>query len=455
MSWSLRNKLIISFVGVTILSIIIAAFLANQGIKKEFSYYLEKRQENYIHNLTKALADGYQERGGWDNNLAYLAIRSGFREGYIVALTDKNRQLVWHLGQKSSKPKKRILQKLLSERRHLLNTYPITVEGQVVGYLEVQALGKSIRGEQDKFFLMALNKSLYLSALIGVFFALLLSLIISNNLSWPINKLMGIARKLKEGDLGVRFKERTSTIELNSLAASLNSLASTLEEQDMLRKRLTADLAHELRTPLAALQSHLEALIDGIWEITPEKLEGCHQEVLRLSRLIADLEQLNQFEQKMVEPQLERIDLKPLVENIVVNYIPQYEVKGVKLELIGDKEIFIMLDRDRFTQVMVNLLSNALKFTPQGGLVQVEIESKKGQAIIRVEDSGEGIAPEDIKHIFQRLYRGDKSRSKGTGGTGIGLAITKALVQAQGGIIKVESQLGKGTVFTINFPQVS
>jgi len=455
----LRDKLILSFLIVTVLSIIVTGFLANRSILKQFNSYLEIRQQEYSSDLVKALVEVYEHKGEWNPRMGNLVVRSGLREGYKVRLLDQNKKLIWgslngkHKNNLGSLHKKEMLEALGAES-YLPKLYPIKSSGEVIGYLEVGYLRRGIFAGQDKAFIQALNKSLNLSAVIGIIFALFMSLFVSSNLSQPISRLVGIAEKIRDGDLAARFQGSTSTKELDNLSQSLNSLGRSLEKQEMLRRRLTADLAHELRTPLATLQSHLEALIDGIWQPTNEKLDSCHQEVVRLSRLVASLEQLNQLEHRVLVANLEELELKPLLQAIITNFAPQYEGKEISLDFICPNNPSVLLDRDKFTQVMINLLSNAWKFTPMGGRVTVEVQKKKDQVTIKVQDTGEGIAPEDLPHIFQRLYRGEKSRSRETGGVGIGLAIAKALVEAQGGRVRVESQLGKGSTFTLLFPRI-
>jgi signal transduction histidine kinase len=233
----------------------------------------------------------------------------------------------------------------------------------------------------------------------------------------------------------------------------VNELARTLQGQKLLRKRLTADMAHELRTPLATLQSHLEALMDGVWEPDQPRLAGLHDETLRMSRLVSDMEDLARYESGALALARAETDVGELVWRILRNHQPQFDRKGVRLALaVADGPASASLDADRASQAVINLLSNALKFTPEGGTVEVRVAATESGVEIRVRDTGIGIAAPDLPLVFERLYRADSSRSRSTGGSGIGLSIARAIVEAHGGTISATSEPGKGSEFRLLFP---
>jgi signal transduction histidine kinase len=241
----------------------------------------------------------------------------------------------------------------------------------------------------------------------------------------------------------------------------VNELSRALGEQEAIRKRLTTDMAHELRTPLATLQSHLEALIDGVWKPDTARLAGLHEEILRINRLVADLEKLAHVEGDAGGLNCGAMDIRTLVEGIVRNHEPQFREKGVALRLTsaaGDSRgdgSTLAVDADKLSQAVINLLSNALKYTPSGGAVTVDVCSKPSGTEIRVADTGVGIIAKDIPRVFERFYRADNSRSRATGGAGIGLSIAKAIVEAHGGTISAASQPGRGSEFLISLPAIS
>ena len=211
-------------------------------------------------------------------------------------------------------------------------------------------------------------------------------------------------------------------------------------------------MAHELRTPLTNLQTHMEAMIDGVWETTAARLESCHAEILRLVGIVEQLQELYLLENKEQAPDKRRFDFRELCMEVFDGFEIKAKEKNIRLLMAMPPKTPIYADYYRLKQCMINLISNALAYTPGGGHIAVEYRMREGHVEIKVRDDGPGIPEEDISHLFERFYRVDKSRSKKTGGMGIGLAITKAIVKMHGGEISAENQNGQGAVFTINLP---
>jgi signal transduction histidine kinase len=269
----------------------------------------------------------------------------------------------------------------------------------------------------------------------------------------PLQRVVRATQAIVRGRRDVQITEKAGLRELDGIAAAVNDLSRGLRDQESLRKQLTADVAHELRTPLATLQGHLEAMLDGIWKPDAERLAGLHEEILRLNRLVSSLEDLARYEGDSRSLRRSELDLSALVEGIVRNHEAQFRAKGVALRFEPDGRARPLLaDPDRLSQAVINLLSNALKFTPAGGEVVVRVACGPEGGEIRVADSGIGIGPEELPRVFERFYRVDSSRARATGGTGIGLSIAKAIVEAHGGVISAASQPGRGTEFLIHLP---
>lgn len=235
------------------------------------------------------------------------------------------------------------------------------------------------------------------------------------------------------------------------MSRAVNDMAESLENQETIRKRLTSDVAHELRTPLANVSSYLEAIIEGVWEPTPERLQNCYDELERISKLVSDLERLKQMENENLKLDKTRENLLELVQAVMKNFEIQMESKNLRPVVTGE-DVFACIDRNRMQQVITNLISNAVKYSNENGTIRVRIEKNADMASIQVQDEGIGIPEKDLPLIFERFYRTDKSRNRRTGGAGIGLTIAKAIVQAHGGKIMAESKQGIGSTFTVIFP---
>ncbi|MGF9712822.1 sensor histidine kinase [Paenibacillus naphthalenovorans] len=305
-----------------------------------------------------------------------------------------------------------------------------------LGYHLEQALIQSI--------LWTFAGSIVLSVLIGFYTA--------KRISAPLVDMKRVAERMSDGQLDARVK-LDGKDELAELGSSLNKLAEQLHKQEQLRVTMTEDIAHELRTPLATLKSHMRAFEDGVWEPTPERIHSCYEEIERLTDMVAELEDLTHMESQAFH--LERKE-EPLVSMIAkgVDLVSvAYLEKKIKLSFSCSPDIRIVADRKRMIQVLVNLLGNALKYTPESGEVRIEAVEEEQHVLIAVQDSGSGIAREDLPYIFERFYRGDKSRNRKTGGSGLGLTIVKKLVNAHGGQIWAESS--QGTTFYIRIPKVS
>jgi two-component system OmpR family sensor kinase/two-component system sensor histidine kinase BaeS len=269
----------------------------------------------------------------------------------------------------------------------------------------------------------------------------------------PLADVMAAADAVAEGNLGVRV-DAHATGDFGRLARSFNHMTEELERADQQRRNLTADVAHELRTPLHIIQGNLEGILDGVYEPTAEHVGATLDETRLLARLVDDLRTLSLAEAGQLPLALEPVDLTELLADVRTSFSGQAEAAGVELRLeIGNNLPTITADTDRLDQVLGNLMANALRYTPSGGTITLRAEPRPGGVRILVRDTGEGISAEDLPFIFDRFWRGDRSRSHAGGaGSGLGLVIARQLVQVHGGRINVVSELGQGTTFTIELP---
>lgn len=280
--------------------------------------------------------------------------------------------------------------------------------------------------------------------------------LVFRSLGTPLAKLMAAADAVAEGDLSTRLDERGPG-EFRRMARSFNRMTTELERADQQRRNLTADVAHELRTPLHILQGSLEGLQDGVYQPTPEHIKAMLDETQMLARLVDDLQTLSLAEAGQLHLKLEPLDITELLADVATSFSGQMEAAGIDLQVKTEgtsQDLTVSGDPERLDQVLSNLMGNALRHTPQGGNILLMAESTPEGVRILVRDTGEGIPSDDLPYIFDRFWRGDKSRQRRSGaGSGLGLAIAKQFVVAHGGQIAVESQLGVGTTFVIDLPQ--
>ncbi|MEA3336332.1 MAG: ATP-binding protein [Chloroflexota bacterium] len=275
----------------------------------------------------------------------------------------------------------------------------------------------------------------------------------------PLTDVMAAADAVAAGDLSARVSE-TGPGEFGQLARSFNHMAEELEQENQRRRNLTADVAHELRTPLQIIQGNLEGILDGIYEPTDEHVGATLEETRALARLVQDLRTLSLAESGELPMAWQDVEVGELLEDVRTSFVGQAEAAGVDIEVVthpGTSDsidsLRIMADEGRLNQALSNLLSNALRHTPAGGKIILEAMATPAAVSIRITDTGEGILPENLPYIFDRFWRADPSRSHSSGaGSGLGLAITRQLVQAHRGQISVTSRAGEGTTFLIELP---
>ncbi len=319
------------------------------------------------------------------------------------------------------------------------------------GQLRAGATGEAVALQEQ--FQSVIQQSLLISGFAALGAAVIVSLFVSRRIVEPIQTLSSVSQRLAQGF----YRERTSLNaddEIAQLAQSVNQLADALEQTERRRLALLADVTHELRTPLATIGGYMEGLVDGVVSANPATFNLILRETRRLQRLIEDLELLSRVEAGQLPVIARAIDLRPVLEEQIAQFEPLFHSNQVSLLLDAPEHLpQVWADPDRVAQVLINILANAYRYTPAGGQVVVEARADDHEVRIAVIDSGIGIAAEHLPHLFERFYRVDKSRARNSGGSGIGLAIARHLVYAQGGDIWAESDgIGKGARFIFTLP---
>ncbi|WP_124066656.1 HAMP domain-containing sensor histidine kinase [Clostridium sp. E02] len=457
---SLRKQLSFSIFFTLLLTILLIGVLSNWFITREFESYIseigEKRRENIVEELSRQY-DGLQ--GKFNHDLVHAIGMNALYDGYILKLSDENGGVVWDAQDHDMSLCGRIMDDITARMRKrgaeggfVNHMYEVNQNGQKIGTLSIQYYGPFFMSEADFNFIKVMNTILLSIGILSSFCSVVVGCYLAKRIARPVAKTAYIAKQISQGNYNIHFEPGTGICELDDMGSAINELSGALNDQEALRKQMTADVAHELRTPLTALGSHLEAMIEGFWEPTPKRLSSCHEEVKRLGTLVADLEQLAKIEGENLHLKKDFVDLVSVVSTVSDAMTGEIRKKDQDFSLIGDS-VIVKGDRDRISQVVANLLSNAVKYTKEGGRITITVEEEKYHGVIKVTDTGMGIGKKELPLVFQRFYRTDQSRNRKSGGAGIGLAIVKSIVSAHGGTVTVDSETDKGSCFTVKLPR--
>lgn len=312
------------------------------------------------------------------------------------------------------------------------------------------ALGADTSADMDE-----IMNLVFMAAIVSVIISVVIGWFVSRMLTNPIGRIANTAKQIRDGNLSARTNLHGDD-EIDQLGETFDDMANSLQKDLQHEKRITSDVAHELRTPLMAMLATVEAMQDGVYPTDAEHLETVASETRRLSRLVQQMLDLSRMENRTTPLKIEEIDMVSFVQNIVNSQHPLFHAKDLHLRFVDDtqgRDATIEADPDMITQCVINLMSNAMRYTPEDGWIVVEVGASRRHVTIAVSDTGIGIAKEDLSRIFGRFWRADASRQREKGGLGVGLAVTKQIVERHHGYISVESELEKGTTFTIHLPR--
>ncbi len=460
--YKLRTKITLSYVIISLVIVGIIGIIANVMLEKIFREYVINALQQKNTEIVSQIADSYNPKTNmWSHEVLDSIGMNALANNLFVKLKDKEDVYVWDAWKHNNGLCTLLLQNMsqnMYKRYPKFNgeytekNYDIVVHNTKVGSVDIGYYGPYFYTDSDLKFINSLNVMLAVVVIFSLAIALILGLYISFRLTDPISKVINAANQITNGNLSERVTVKSRTKEIHELISTINNLAETLEAVEGLRKQMTSDIAHELRTPLSTVRSHMEAMIDGIWKPDTARLKSCHEEIMRLNRMVDDLKKLSEFEANNLKLTKTSFDFSELIDRITLNFEAAFVNKGIQFTTNNYYTGAFYGDRDKISQIIVNLLSNALCYTDKGGEVSVTTTQIDENMVITVCDTGIGMLEKELPFIFERFYRTDKSRTKATGGTGIGLTIVKSLVLAHEGTIVVESQLGEGSRFIVKLP---
>jgi two-component system OmpR family sensor kinase/two-component system sensor histidine kinase BaeS len=456
----MRTRLLLSFVLVVLVSVVGVVVFARQGAASTVRAFMYRGGMVGSDELAAQLQEYYAQHGSWEGVESLLGASGrgqgqgmmhgqgqGMMMGQRLRLADSSGTVI---ADTSAAPSG----KLSADEKSV--AIPLKVNGRTVGYLSWRG-GMAFTAADQSFLLSRLTRAAITAGLIAAGLSLLLALLLSYTLMRPVRELTQAARRLGERDLSQRVRV-SGRDELAELARTFNRMADSLQQAEESRKALTADIAHELRTPLAVQRASLEAMQDGVYPLTPDNLASVLEQNLLLTRLVDDLRTLALADAGRLTLERTPTDLAALVRRTVERFQPQANARNIALQFDVEQtagSFMRNVDPQRIEQILSNLLTNALRYTPDGGQIAVRLAaapSAAGDVQITVHDSGPGIPAEALPYVFERFYRADRSRSRSEGGSGLGLAIARQLAEAHGGSLTAANHAQGGAVFSLTLP---
>jgi two-component system sensor histidine kinase BaeS len=434
----LRARLVIAFVGVALLAADMATIYSNLNLNSHVASAAQARLARSATHFGDVAGVVFRDSGGWTPGAITTLRHLAEVDGLAVSVTgDAGRAILRIPPSGPVEPGASF-------------TAPVTANGTEIAQLTVSQSNGQLLTSEELQLRHELNRMHLVAGVTSAAIALAVALYLALTLSRPLRRIRAGAEAMEAGDLEARLKE-TGDDEIRAIARALNRLAETLQHEEELRKESVADLSHELRTPVMGLLARIEAAQDGVLRDDSANLTAMHEEADRLSLLLEDLSALADAERPGLLLAREPVDLAAVAEAQWGLFGSRFAEKRISLADEFQPAV-VDGDRGRLEQIVVNLLSNALRYTDAGGRVRIGVRRAAGDAVLEVADTGIGIPAEDQPHVFTRFWRGEKSRSRAKGGAGIGLSIVQELVRAHGGSITVESQPGAGSVFRVTIP---
>lgn len=462
MKFSLKIKLIISYVLISFLLVGSLFYTTKYMFNKQFENYVRSNLEKNSIQIVNQVISAYDNSGNPPNNTVLTNIgEAALAKGFVLSVNNKDGNMIWCMNWVNQNMCSDMIMDIEDSMNNIyLNfdgeymekSYDINKNGNIYGNVTLGYYGPFYYSNNDVQFLTMFNQIFMFGAILSLIIAVILGILMANKIGSPIKKVIEQTGKIENGDYKDLIEIKSNTKEVDKLIHSVNRLATTLNRQQLIRKRMAQDYAHELRTPLATLQSNLEAMIDGIWEPNKERLESCNEEILRLTRMLTGIDKIAEIEDNRISLNKTNFDIYELINKIMLTFESYLREKNITFMVEGIS-CNVYADKDKIGQVIINLISNAIKYTEVNGKISILIIDRINEVEFSISDNGVGIDKEDLPYIFEHLYRADKSRASNTGGNGMGLAVVNAIVDAHQGKVSVESKSQFGSKFTVTLPK--
>lgn len=428
------------------------SFFIYQITGERFDAYISDRSLAEREELVERIETAYIGNGNWNEELLSGIVQNVRHSHIIVHIEDvEGNELV----SQSSVMRQHMHGMRMGEMNNgnnwLEEEIILKIEGERVGTAFLTYPGVEDYSAEEEEFLRGLTRLIFSMGLFSIILAVLIAYLISRRLSRPIKRTSQMTQELVKGRPVDEKLVNDNIEELSNLHEGMIILASQLAHQKAVRKQMAADLAHEVRTPLTTLQGNIEAMVDGVWDVTPNRLDNLNHQVKRLTHLVEMIDQLEEAEEHQVKLKVKPVDISEVLNKSVMTFEQSANEKGLAVTLTCPK-VIVEADREKLVQVISNLLSNAIKFTPSGGAISIEGKEEDNRLILAVNDTGIGISEKQQAFVFERFYQVEPSRHSEQPGQGIGLAVVKSIIEAHQGTVEVKSNPGNGTTFIVSLP---
>lgn len=446
---SFTARITLSFAAIALMTALVAVGMLSFVWEQYFQSYTRENMENLAESVAGSIAQSFETTPNdwYSGALAAANSAAALYDTVSIQIVSADGSVVYNSGAHAN-----FISPSLPENERNTASAPIVVDGEQVGTVFVRVFGsQTLLTQADQDFRNKSYQAMIFASLFSVLVAILAGFILARLLSRPINSITNAARALKEGNYSART-HMVGDDEIARLGKTFDQMADSVEANRDMERRLVTDVAHELRTPLMAIQSTVEAMIDGVFVADEERLETLNSEVRRLSRLVDALLKLSRLENRANPVEFSKVDLVEMVDTVVATHQTYVEESGLEFTYHHDPYVYVYGNADMLRQATANLISNAVRYTPEGGLIRVSVTQGELMGTIVVQDTGIGFTDEEAKNVFSRFWRADAGRTRESGGLGIGLSVVKEIADRHGGWVRAEGKPNEGARFTIYIP---